>query len=224
MKRSNGLISALAGLFSVLYIMGIMMGVVLVGIAIARLSGLTDVSENEISFNVIRDIDEIFSSESKHISTDYQLSYSLNGEVKNGITHESAVDEIIINDTSYSGMILGILEMLFAYVISMLFIKQLVNIFRSLEDSIKNKVWFSMANYQAINRIAYLTIGVFLVRGIFQLIYCFMLDDVFVNGVKVYLLPNLDIVETLWTVAIIFVIAHVYKEGVQLREEQELTI
>jgi len=224
MKRSNGLISALAGLFSVLYIMGIMMGVVLVGIAIARLSGLTDVSENEISFNVVRDIDEIFSSESKHISTDYQLSYSLNGEVKNGITHESAVDEIIINDTSYSGMILGILEMLFAYVISMLFIKQLVNIFRSLEDSIKNKVWFSMANYQAINRIAYLTIGVFLVRGIFQLIYCFMLDDVFVNGVKVYLLPNLDIVETLWTVAIIFVIAHVYKEGVQLREEQELTI
>jgi len=224
MKRSNGLISALAGLFSVLYIMGIMMGVVLVGIAIARLSGLTDVSENEMSFNVVRDIDEIFSSESKHISTDYQLSYSLNGEVKNGITHESAVDEIIINDTSYSGMILGILEMLFAYVISMLFIKQLVNIFRSLEDSIKNKVWFSMANYKAINRIAYLTIGVFLVRGIFQLIYCFILNDVFVNGVKVCLLPNLDIVETLWTVAIIFVIAHVYKEGVQLREEQELTI
>jgi hypothetical protein len=100
----------------------------------------------------------------------------------------------------------------------------MTEVFISLDASIKNNEWFSIDNYRSLKRIAYLMIGISLMSIMYNLTYYFMLDDIMFNSKRVYLLPDLSSLGTLFYVLIIFIIAHVYKEGILMREEQDLTI
>lgn len=243
MKTSKGLIGFLSGLFSILHIL-MMASAVFVFIAIiitfvtkgkdsgyseeytiiSKGNTLIDTTVSDTNTREELKIKDGTIDVSTLFSKEYKLSYSLCGETKTKGIHVDKLEEIKIVDTSLRGKIINSINLILLYIIGFKSIKELSNIFNSLDCSIKNKIWFQIDNYHSLKKLAYLLSAIFITQAGLSTIYYFLLDDVIVNGVQVFLIPNLPIISTAWTVTILLIIAHVYKEGIQLREDQDLTI
>lgn len=219
MKASKGIIGFLSGLFSIAHIVMMAMAVfVFISLILNFVSEDTGLSYSE-EYTIINKTDV-----SPSLTKEYKLLYSLSTETKKDEIYIDTLDEIKIVDNGLRGKIVGGIRLILLYILALFFIKELRKIFNSLDNSIKNKVWFHIDNYYSIKILAYLIAGIFFVEAGLSTIYYFLLNDVIVNGIQVYLIPTFPIFSTAWSVAILLVIAHVYKEGIQLREEQDLTI
>jgi len=224
MKTSKSLISILSSFLSITLVISMMGAAFAFIICMFNIFGFMEDTKHEESFYIFRSIDNVLSSEPKQIETDYSISYNLSGVANSDLVHNTTLDTVSINDNTLRGRILGNLKMLFVMLLGVLMLKELSNIFISLDSSIKNKEWFSLENYLSIRKIAFYLLGVLLVYIVFSFIYFFLIDNVIINGIEVSIFPVIPFFSTIWSIAITLVIAHVYKEGVLLREEQNLTI
>lgn len=152
------------------------------------------------------------------------ISYKLNGKINKLSLADLEYDEVSITDDSLIGGIVGYIILFLIMSFLFLILKEMTEIFISLDASIKNKVWFSINNYNSLRRIGYMLMMVCIIPFINSCVYFFLIDDIMLNNESVYIIPKFSCLFSLFYVLIIFIIAHVYKEGILMREEQDLTI
>lgn len=234
MKKSKSL-SILASVFPVIVIFSGFCGIVLTVFSIAYIFGFIENSENTIEFSIIahenedsENVEDVpFYSEKIPVinssAKENRYTYKLCDREKNE-KWQPDNKKIGIKDDSTLGRVLGSIYPLVQFILIFLILKEMTEIFISLDSSIKNNEWFSIDNYRSLKRIAYIMIGISFISIMYNLTYYFMLDEIFFNGERVYILPDLSFLGTLFYVLIIFIIAHVYKAGIEMREEQDLTI
>lgn len=186
--------------------------------------GAIDQFPQEQSYYFIRDIDEVFCDNPQQVNTEYNLTYNIHSDAKTDILHKTELNEITIEDNSLRGIILGDIKSMIIVVLLLMIYAEASNIFGSLSMSLKNKIWFSMDNYKSFINIVKYLIAILITLAIFSVTYLFMIDDVFVNGIKVYLMPGVWYPTIIASAIIMRTIAYVYKEGIKLHEEQILTV
>lgn len=186
--------------------------------------GAADEFPQEQSYYFMRDMEEVFSDNPQQVNTEYNLSYNLNSDEKTDIIHKTELNIIKVEDNSLRGIILGDIKSLIIIILLVLIYAETSNIVGSLSISLNNKVWFSMDNYKSFINIAKYLIAILITLAIFSITYLFMIDDVFVNGTEVYLMPGIWYPTIITSAVIMRIIAYVYKEGIKLHEEQMLTV
>lgn len=186
--------------------------------------GASDQFPQEQSYYFVRDIDEVFCENPQQVNTDYSISYNLMSNINTDIIHKTELDIITIEDNSLRGIILGNIKSTIVIIFLLLIYSESSNIVTSLNISLNNKIWFSMDNYKSFINIVKYLIAILTTLALFSFTYIFMLEDVFINGVKVYLIPGVWFPTIIASSVIVRVIAYVYKEGIKLHEEQMLTV
>lgn len=197
---------------------------VIIVLLIVDVIGASDQFPQEQSYYFMRDIDEVFAENPKQANTEYNLSYNIYTDAKIDILHTTELNEITIEDNSLSGIILGDIKSVIIITLLLLIYGETSNIISSLNISLNNKIWFSMDNYKSFINIVKYLIAILITLAIFSIGYLFIIDDVFVNGIKIYLMPGVWYPTILASAIIMRIIAYVYKEGIKLHEEQMLTV
>jgi len=113
-------------------------------------------------------------------------------------------------------------EIIFIYLLIFLGIRECKRIFEKLNMLVRKNQWFCYSIYKSLLRLTYIGI-VFLVFKI-SIVVC---DMFFINTpleITGFTLDFIDYIEMIFNIAILFIIAAVYKVGLDMHQEQELTI
>lgn len=165
------------------------------------------------------------------------LNYSLSTHIKLPVSYEIwndgefsnnaslNVNEISLSVNSIWYRVLDIISSLITYGCVAWVFKLLSEIFKSLSQSIKEAQFFDLENYTKIKRIGFISFG-FHVYGFVESICIawLFIDELSIGGKAVSYGPDLSDLSHLFPILIIFVVAEVYKAGIKLKEESELTI
>lgn len=84
--------------------------------------------------------------------------------------------------------------------------------------------WFSRRIYMAINKIALYFMGSAIVIFITSILLINNIDMIILNGYEVSPFPLYPDLNTYILLVTLFIVAQIYKAGITIREEQELTI
>jgi|GEM_PF-2127637 len=185
---------------------------------------VVDKFPQEQSYYFVRDVEDVLSDNPSQVNTEYNLSYNLNNDESIDIVHKTELDIITLEDNSLKGIILGDMKSLIVIILLFFIYVEMTYIVQSLYISLNDKVWFSMDNYKSFMNIVKYLIAILITLACFSIAYLFMVDDVFVNGTKVFLIPGVWYATIIASAVIIRLIAYVYKKGIELHEEQMLTI
>jgi|GEM_PF-3320486 len=156
---------------------------------------------------------------------DAATTYSLtSGGQFSGVTSLSVdLKEFISSDIKYR--VFAYFDLIITYGLGLLMLKKLTDIFQSLSESVKTSQFFAIENYGRIRHIAFLSIAIHAYSMIKSIYFSwFVLEDFSIMEKKVSYYADFSDLYSVLTILIIFVIAEVYKAGIQLKEESELTI
>ena len=163
------------------------------------------------------------------IDVPLEISEQAQLELKNGTQYDILVDQTYVSfniDNTYG--FAGVLNYIFfisVLVIAFYVVLMLWRIFRSIRSSLKNENPFHPKNIWRIRKIAFAV----LLSGILEMIYPMVLkylwfDKINMLGKSFELKLNFDAGIDLFWALIIFVVAEIYRIGLEMKKEQELTI
>lgn len=113
-------------------------------------------------------------------------------------------------------------EMIFIYLLVFLGIRECKRIFERLKLLVKQNQWFCHSIYKSLLRLAYIGIIFFVFKLSIEICNMILMSTpVEITG---FTLDVIDYIEMLFNIAILFIIASVYKVGLDMHQEQELTI
>jgi|AMQJ01.1.fsa_nt_gi hypothetical protein len=158
-----------------------------------------------------------------------EISENASLELKNGKTYDILLDEAYVSfnvnsEYGFAG-VLNYLFFVFMLVVAFYVILMLWKIFRSMRASLKNENPFHPKNIWRIRKIAF----AILISAILEMIYPLILkylwfDRINMLGKSFDLRLNFDASIDLFWALIIFVVAEIYRIGLEIKKEQELTI
>ncbi|WP_321299868.1 DUF2975 domain-containing protein [Marinifilum fragile] len=147
-----------------------------------------------------------------------------NGEVIDGNTLVK-INQASVALKSVVFKVLNILNALIFIGCTVWILKMLSEIFDSLSLSVKEIQYFDIANYYKIKKIGFIALGFHIYSLCISIcVAWFFIDKFTIAGETVSYYPDLTSLAGIFRVLLIFVIAEVYKAGIQLKEETELTI
>lgn len=160
----------------------------------------------------------------KNLCIPYELSYEINGKKYPSTKTDNEISTIEIKDNSYRGRLLRGLELLFINALILLLIFEIRKIFGILKYASNTNEWFSKIIYKSLMKISFYYIGISIIPLIINLIYMSIIDNIWLNGKELYSTPSFPRLDTIIIFIFIFMVAQVYKAGIELKEEQELTV
>ncbi len=99
------------------------------------------------------------------------------------------------------------------------------DIFKDLSDSHKSRTYFSVDNYFRIKNVGFLLLsysGYYFISG--AIVSWFVLNDVSFMGNELIFNPDYLLLAKIVTVLVVFVFAEIYRAGIEMKEETDLTI
>lgn len=212
MKKGMRIINALSIFFNVLFVIGI------IGVGVNLISGIFYClsSSFESSFEQYLFVKGI---------VDLPIQCQLSGGETFESIHQVKFDMNILRSSSIGVKLLLVINQMSLMLSSFAIIWKLRQIFESLSLSVKQEQFFEAVNCGRIRFIGYVTILYTFITIIVSLgISHFVFDGVLLAGKEVKLSLDYSILSNLYHVAIIFVIAEVYRVGVWLKEERDLVV
>ena len=214
MKNNFRIINFLRKLFYMLFLIS---GVNLAGGVIFNL--MTLIFPN-FPFGGLNQMD-LFSSANFQAETSYTL---LGGEVFKG-SSEIVLQLKELHSNEFVYLLFGFINnSVFLLIIYFLF-KNAYNLFENLTANFKSGGSFCQSSYLNIRHLGFWMLGLWLYSMINGILFSvFLLNDVVVEGMKINFFPDLSEFGSLLVALIIFAFAEVYRAGVVMQEESELTI
>ena len=102
-----------------------------------------------------------------------------------------------------------------------LFMLECVLIFRQLNVLNQYNQWFSISIFKSLKRLVYYFITILLIKFLVEVYYFFVNSDTLADS---SIFPFIDYVYLLIKLSVVYCIAAVYKVGLDMYQEQELTI
>lgn len=214
MKNNNRIINFLRKLFYMLFLIS---GVNLAGGVIFNL--MTLIFPN-FPFGGLNHMD-LFSTANFQAETSYTL---LGGDVFKG-SSEVVLQLKELHSNEFVYLLFGFINnSVFLLIIYFLF-KNAYNLFDNLTANFKSGGSFCQSSYRNIRHLGFWMLGLWLYSMFNGILFSvFLLNDVVVEGMKINLFPDLSEFGSLLVALIIFAFAEVYRAGVVMQEESELTI
>jgi len=104
-------------------------------------------------------------------------------------------------------------------------LKNAHELFSNLTNSFKSGSNFSLESYKNIRTIGFFLLGLWIYKILNGIVFSwFLLKDVVVQGMELKFSPEPSELSGLIVVLVIFVFAEVYRSGIVMQEESELTI
>lgn len=214
MKNNFRIINFLRKLFYVLFIFAIL------NLVAGSLMNVMKLIFPDFSMGEIGNI-HLFSEANFRADTTYSL---LGGDTFNGVADIS----IRLRRLHSEGFIYRLISFADASFIMLFFFflsKNAHQLFSNLTDSFKSGSNFSLESYKNIRTIGFLLLGLWIYEILNGIIFSwFLLKDTVIQGMKLKFSPELSEVSGLIVVLVIFVFAEVYRSGIVMQEESELTI
>lgn len=158
-----------------------------------------------------------------------EISENASLELKNGTVYDILVDEAYVsfnvnNEYGFAG-ILNYLFFVFMLVVAFYIILLLWKIFRSMRISLKNENPFHPKNIWRIRKIAF----AILISAVLEVTYPLILKYLWFDKINMLeksfsLRLNFDASIDLFWALIILVVAEIYRIGLEMKKEQDLTI
>ncbi|MDQ1769857.1 DUF2975 domain-containing protein [Labilibaculum sp. A4] len=209
MKNSNRIIGFLYGLFNIVFFLSVLIGVV------GAISGIV--------FLIVGD--DIGLRLPFYSTVELQYSFSfLWGEHMEGVREFIVRPESIISSNIWF-RIAAVLNKLILIGFFIFSVKQLKDIFNTLKEENREKSYFCKENYIRIRKLAFLiltySVYTFVISFGFSV---FLIEDFKVAGNLLQLMPDGLILAGVYKSMILFVVAEVYKLGLDMKNDAELTI
>lgn len=140
------------------------------------------------------------------------------------------VNKVVLNPESfvssdYGYRIFSYFDFLVTMGVVLLVLKKFKDLFTSLDEKKRNENYFIEDNYYRIRMIGFLTLLMAVYQFIKSLCFSlFFLEKLDVMGKAVSFWPEFERLDGVFSGLIILVIAEVYKAGLDLKKETELTI
>ena len=158
-----------------------------------------------------------------------EISENASLELKNGEQYDILVDEAYVsfnvnNEYGFAG-VLNYLFFVSMLIIAFYVVLMLWKIFRSIRSSLKNENPYHPKNIWRIRKIAFAV----LLSAVLEMIYPLILKYLWFEKINMFeksfdLRLNFDATIDLFWALIIFVVAEIYRIGLEMKKEQELTI
>ncbi|PXY00750.1 hypothetical protein DF185_12645 [Marinifilum breve] len=211
MKRNNKIVNQLSSLFHLLHIVAI------IGLIVVIFMG----GINMFKTDEFADFRIGLTSEMVNLPTEFTLS---SGDSFKGECEYVMIPEFFkISNWKYK--LFGELDKVLIMIFTVYLFSLLREIFTSLALSKTEGSYFLLDTYHRIKKIGYLLLAFsvysFFKSGLFSYL---ILDKLIVEGKVINVSADFSIFSQVLMVLIIFVIAEVYKAGIQLKEDSELTI
>ncbi|RUT79354.1 DUF2975 domain-containing protein [Ancylomarina longa] len=148
----------------------------------------------------------------------------MGGDHFNGILNFVVIPDVYkSNDIAYGIWVL--IDNIIIRGLSVLGIKQLKDIFNSLKEDSRRENYFCIENYKRIRMVGFIMLGLAIYQFLVSLIFSlFLISDFQVLNQTVNVNPDFKILARVIRSLMIFVIAEVYKVGLNMKEDAELTI
>lgn len=212
LKNTNKLIHTISIFFTVIFVLICLMGF---GSIAKIISG---------SFHSINstEIGSCKSSVKENNSKNNSNSYII-GERAGRAFGKSTISSINTINISSKNTPRYIIEInrLISVIFIMLFMFECMLIFKRLDNLQYQNKWFSISIHKSLVRIVYYMCTIFLVKFVIEGYYYFINNNILIDE---FTFPILDYISLFIKISIAFSIAAVYKIGLQLYEDQELTI
>ena len=154
----------------------------------------------------------------------YELSYDIDGESYFSHKESDSISIVQIDKFPMKTDLIYKLTKLLLYFILLLCFYELKAIFRILRLAKNTNDWFSERIYKALNRITRYSILFIIVEFISINTCLLMMDNICINGIEQYTSIEYPEPRSLVICVFLFITSQVYKAGVVMREEQDLTI
>ncbi|MRT91355.1 DUF2975 domain-containing protein [Ancylomarina sp. 16SWW S1-10-2] len=214
MKNNFRIINSLRKVFYVLY------WLVVANLIIGTLLNVMGLIFPDFSMGEIGNI-HFFSEANFRADSAYSL---LGGDTFNGVTDIS----IRIRRLYSEGFTYRLISFVDASCIKLFFFflfKNAHQLFCNLTASFKSGSNFSLESYKNIRNIGFFLLGLWVYKILNGILFSwFLLKDTVIQGMKLQFSPELSELSGLIVVLVIFVFAEVYRSGVVMQEESELTI
>ncbi|MBL4561049.1 MAG: DUF2975 domain-containing protein [Labilibaculum sp.] len=128
-----------------------------------------------------------------------------------------------INNLSY--WILSWLDQFVLFGVAVFLTKQLKEVFGSISLASESNLFFVRKNYTRIKRVSLISIIFCIYVFIESTIYSYLfLEDLHVMDIAIHVHPDFSVLFGIFPALIILAIAQVYKAGIDMKEESDLTI
>jgi|GEM_PF-2650056 len=114
-----------------------------------------------------------------------------------------------------------LLNILISVVFAILFLLECMLIFRRLNILNQYNQWFSISIYKSLKRLVYYFLAIFLIKFLVEGYYYFINSNILADNT---MFPFIDYVYLVIKLSVVYCIAAVYKVGLDMHQEQELTI
>jgi hypothetical protein len=212
MKKNNRLLKHLYSTFYLFYILSVLgLAGTIVFIPLNLIIGLDSTSQFE--FSLMSSLLEL------------PINYTLNGDTAfKGVGMVEIMPETFVsNNIGYR--FLAFLNNIAMFLCAFLVTKQFKDIFHTLSVSQSMREFFVDVNYMRIRKIAFITLAYILYKFLVAVVFSyFLVEDIYVMGKLIHLHPDYFNLLGILSFLITLVIAEVYKAGIKLKEESELTI
>ena len=214
MKNNFRIINALRQIFYILY------WVVVANLVVGTLLNVMMLIFPDFSMGEIGNI-HLFSEANFRADTTYSL---LGGDTFNGVTDIS----IRLRRLHSEGFIYRLISFVDASCIMLFFFflfKNAHQLFSNLTNSFKTGINFSLENYKNIRTIGFSLLALWIYEILNGIVFSwFLLKDIVIEGMKLKFSPELKELSGLIVVLVVFVFAEIYRAGIEIKEESELTI
>jgi len=212
MKKNNSLLDFISTLFTIGYYIGIF---VLGGILLTSIVKIAFGMEGyPMKMDFLLDSFIELPASYKYYDGD-----QFSGSIQVGVS----LHEFITHDLKYK--LFGLFDQIITFGIGILHLKLIKDIFYSLSISKKKEEFFDIINYKRIRYIGFLLIGYIFYELTVSICFSVVfLEDFTLMDKTVNYMPEFSELGGLITAAVILIIAEVYKAGIELKEESELTV
>ena len=163
----------------------------------------------------------LFSTANFQAETSYTL---LGGDVFKG-SSEVVLQLKELHSNEFVYLLFGFVDNLIFLLIIYFLFKNAYMLFGNLTENFKSGGSFCQSSYQNIRCLGFWMFGLWLYRMINGLLFSlFFIDDLVVEGMKLDLYPDISEFGGFVVALIIFAFAEVFRAGVVMQEESELTI
>ncbi len=214
MKNNYRIINTLRKIFYGLYWLAV------VNLVVGTFMNVMGLIFPDFPMGEIGDI-HLFSEANFRADTSYSL---LGGDVFNGAADVS-IRLRRMHSAEFIYRLFSFVDVSFIMLSLFFIFKNAHELFGNLTDSLKSGNNFSLKNYKNIRMLGFWLLGLWSYKIINGIVFSwFLLKDAVIQGMELEFSPELKEFSGLIVVLIIFAFAEVYRSGVVIQEESELTI
>lgn len=215
MKNSKIILSGLSIFFTTLFVFVALLGT-------ARIAGFCSALIDSSNNKNIRYKNEMkIKKNIQYIRNEHKHSTQLVYSTSDYIMNTFRIINIKNNEDSFTSSLIPFLNNVLSIMFLIFYLFETQLLFRRLKYTLMKCKWFSDTVYDPLKRIVYYMFTFFITKLSFEIYYCFINEDSIASGA---IFPYSDYIDLFGKTMIIFVITLVYKVGMKIHKEQELTI